>query len=82
MNDPVNVHPLPTVRRKVGRRRDHPVPGLPVAELLTFVPAQQPTTLEEQIADCRTCINTMADGLILALRAINAHYRKYPESRP
>lgn len=70
-----NVHRLP-VPRKAGRPRLHPVPNVPLADVLSITP--RASTPDDMIADYEEAFDTKARGLLMAIRAVTAFGRKYP----
>jgi len=58
--------------RKTGRLRLHPVPDVPLADVLPIAPR---TATREEYDET---IDTMAHGLLTAIRAFTAFSRKYP----
>lgn len=63
-----NVHIVPTHRR-AGRRRERPVPGLPLADVITFE-TRDTLTFQEQLAAGRATIQEVAQALLLLIQAM------------
>lgn len=72
-----NVHQLP-VRRKAGRRRLHPVPDVPLADVLSITP--QTPTADDMIADYEEAFVAVARGLLTAISAFTDFRHKYPRN--
>lgn len=70
-----NVVTLPTPRKR-GRRRLHPIPNVLLGSVVEF-PGRFPTAAE-QLADYQDCVEEVARGLLMAIKAVTALHRKYP----
>lgn len=67
MND--NIRALP-VYRKRGRRRIHPVPGVPVATVLPLIksPCDVEPTADERLARIDAAVTNLARAMLTAIR--------------
>lgn len=73
-----NVHTLPSVRRTVGRRRERPMPGAPMADVVSVVERlkhEREVSLEEQVENLEEAINEIARHLLMAVTVITDRRR-------